>query len=72
MTTLDSPCGAGTDANRSLLVSVDATPITGPAWRVHREGREVRCYIEAESDREIGDEAGGGSMVDVLRAHETA
>jgi len=32
----------------------------------------VRCYIEAESDREIGDEAGGGSMVDVLRAHETA
>jgi phosphoribosylamine--glycine ligase len=38
-----------------LFVSADAALITDVAWQVHREGHDVKYYIEAESDREIGD-----------------
>jgi phosphoribosylamine--glycine ligase len=38
-----------------LFVSADAALITDLAWQVHREGHDVRYYIEAERDREIGD-----------------
>ncbi len=42
-------------SKRFLFVSADAALITGLAWQVHREGHDVKYYIEAESDREIGD-----------------
>jgi len=38
-----------------LFVSADAALITDLAWQVHREGHDVKYYIEAASDREIGD-----------------
>jgi NAD(P)H dehydrogenase (quinone) len=38
-----------------LFVSADAALITDLAWQVHREGHDVKYYIEAESDQEIGD-----------------
>ncbi|WEL26361.1 phosphoribosylamine--glycine ligase [Haloferax volcanii] len=38
-----------------LFVSADAALITDLAWQVRREGHDVRYYIEAEHDREIGD-----------------
>jgi phosphoribosylamine--glycine ligase len=43
------------DARHSLFVSADAALITDLAWQVSREGHDVRYYVEAESDREIGD-----------------
>jgi len=43
------------DARRFLFVSADAALITDLAWQVHREGHDVKYYIEAGSDREIGD-----------------
>nr|WP_254839161.1 hypothetical protein [Natronomonas marina] len=43
------------DSKRFLFVSADAALITDLAWQVHREGNDVKYYIEAESDREIGD-----------------
>jgi len=42
-------------ARNFLFVSADAALITDLAWQVSREGHDVRYYIEAESDREIGD-----------------
>jgi phosphoribosylamine--glycine ligase len=38
-----------------LFVSADAALITDLAWQVHREGHDVKYYVEAERDREIGD-----------------
>ncbi|WP_224448614.1 phosphoribosylglycinamide synthetase C domain-containing protein [Haloprofundus salilacus] len=38
-----------------LFVSADAALITDLAWQVEKEGHHVKLYIEAESDREIGD-----------------
>jgi phosphoribosylamine--glycine ligase len=38
-----------------LFCSLDAALIGDLAWQIHREGHEVRYYIEAESDREIAD-----------------
>jgi phosphoribosylamine--glycine ligase len=38
-----------------LFVSADAALITDIAWQVHQEGHDVQYYVEAESDREIGD-----------------
>jgi ketosteroid isomerase-like protein len=43
------------DARRFLFVSADAALIADLAWQVRREGHDVRYYVEAESDREIGD-----------------
>ena len=43
------------DPKRFLFVSADAALITDLAWQIHREGHEVRYYVEAESDGEIGD-----------------
>ena len=43
------------NATRFLFVSADAALITDLAWRVHREGYEVKYFIAAESDRQIGD-----------------
>ena len=43
------------DSARFLFVSADAALITDLAWQVHREGHDVKYYIEAESDCEIGD-----------------
>ena len=43
------------DAANFLFVPADAPLITDLAWQVHREGHAVKYYIEAESDREIGD-----------------
>ncbi|MDS0295421.1 phosphoribosylamine--glycine ligase [Halogeometricum luteum] len=43
------------DGKRFLFVSADAALITDLAWQVHREGHDVKYYIEAERDREIGD-----------------
>ena len=42
-------------SKRFLFVSADAALITDLAWQVHREGHDVKYYIEAEGDREIGD-----------------
>lgn len=42
-------------SERFLVVSLDAALIADLAWRVRREGHGVTSYIEAESDREIGD-----------------
>ena len=38
-----------------LFCSLDAALAGDLAWQVHREGHDVRYYIEAESDREIAD-----------------
>ena len=43
------------DAHNFLFCSLDAALITDLAWQVHREGHGVKYYVEAESDREIGD-----------------
>jgi len=43
------------DARNFLFVSLDAALVTDLAWQVHREGHDVRYFIEAEADREIGD-----------------
>jgi len=43
------------NGRRFLFVSMDAALITDLAWQVHREGHEVKYYIEAESGKEIGD-----------------
>ena len=43
------------DARRFLFVSADAALITDLAWQVHKEGHDVKYYIEAERDKEIGD-----------------
>jgi phosphoribosylamine--glycine ligase len=43
------------EPKRFLFCSLDAALITDLAWQVHREGHEVKYYIEAERDREIGD-----------------
>jgi phosphoribosylamine--glycine ligase len=38
-----------------LFCSLDAALLPDVAWHVHAEGHDVKYYIEAESDREIGD-----------------
>lgn len=43
------------DAKHFLFVSLDAALIGDIAWQVHREGHDVKYYIEAESDTEIAD-----------------
>jgi len=43
------------ESNHFLFISADAALITDLAWQVHREGHDVKYYIEAESDKEIGD-----------------
>ena len=43
------------DSRNFLFVSLDAALIADIAWQVHREGHDVRYYIEEEGDREIGD-----------------
>jgi len=43
-----------TTPRRFLFVSIDAL-ISDIAWHVHREGNEVRYFIENETEREIGD-----------------
>jgi len=43
------------EAKNFLFCSLDAALITDVAWQVHREGHDVKYYIEAESDQEIGD-----------------
>ena len=43
------------DTKRFLFCSLDAALITDLAWQIHREGHDVKYYIEAESDKEIGD-----------------
>ena len=43
-----------TDARKFLFISIDAL-ISDIAWQVSKEGCEVRYYIEAESERSIGD-----------------
>jgi phosphoribosylamine--glycine ligase len=43
------------DAKNVLFCSLDAALIGDLAWQVHREGHDVKYYIEAESDREIAD-----------------
>jgi len=39
------------DAKNFLFCSLDAALIGDLAWQVHREGHDVKYYIEAESDR---------------------
>lgn len=43
------------DSKHFLFVSADAALITDLAWQVHKEGHDVKYFIEAENDREIGD-----------------
>ncbi|MFB6267632.1 MAG: phosphoribosylamine--glycine ligase [Halodesulfurarchaeum sp.] len=43
------------ESKNFLFLSLDAALIADIAWQVTKEGHEVRYYIEAESDREIGD-----------------
>jgi phosphoribosylamine--glycine ligase len=43
------------DAKNFLFLSLDAALVADLAWQVHREGHDVKYYVEAESDREIGD-----------------
>jgi phosphoribosylamine--glycine ligase len=43
------------DAKNFLFLSLDAALVADLAWQVRREGHDVKYYIEAESDREIGD-----------------
>jgi phosphoribosylamine--glycine ligase len=42
-------------SKRFLFVSADAALIGDVAWQVHREGHDVKYYIEAPADREIAD-----------------
>jgi len=48
-------CHSSMATTNFLFVSADAALITDLAWQVHREGHDVKYYIEAESDDEIGD-----------------
>ena len=43
------------DSKRFLFCSLDAALVGDLAWQVHREGHDVKYYIEAESDGEIAD-----------------
>ncbi len=43
------------DSRKFLFASLDTALIGDVAWQVHREGHEVKYYIEAEADREIAD-----------------
>jgi len=43
------------NAKNFLFVSADAALITDLAWQIHSEGHDVKYYIEAENDKEIGD-----------------
>ena len=43
-----------TTPRRFLFVSIDAL-ISDIAWQVHRDGNEVRYYIDSESERQIAD-----------------
>ncbi len=43
------------DTKRFLFVSADAALITDLAWQIHEEGHDVKYYIEADPDKEIGD-----------------
>ncbi|WP_396612004.1 phosphoribosylamine--glycine ligase [Haloferax sp. S1W] len=43
------------ESRRFLFVSADAALITDLAWQIHREGHDVKYYIEAATDKEIGD-----------------
>ena len=43
------------DARNFLFCSLDAALITDVAWQVSREGHDVKYYIHADSDAEIGD-----------------
>ena len=43
------------DEKNFLFLSLDAALIADVAWQVHREGHDVKYYIDAEEDREIGD-----------------
>ncbi len=43
------------DSKNFLFCSLDAALITDVAWQVHQEGHDVKFYVEAESDQEIGD-----------------
>ncbi|WP_254535668.1 phosphoribosylglycinamide synthetase C domain-containing protein [Halomarina litorea] len=43
------------DTKKFLFASLDAALIGDIAWQVHREGHDVKYYVEAESDREIAD-----------------
>jgi phosphoribosylamine--glycine ligase len=38
-----------------FFCSLDAALVADLAWQVAREGHDVRYYIEADSDQEIGD-----------------
>lgn len=42
------------DSRKFLFCSLDAALITDLAWQIHREGHDVKYYIEAENDQEIG------------------
>jgi len=43
------------ETRRFLFCSLDAALVADLAWQVRREGHEVKYYVEAEADREIGD-----------------
>ena len=43
------------DSTNFLFCSFDAALIGDLAWQIHREGHDVKYYIEAERDEEIGD-----------------
>ncbi|MFB6149408.1 MAG: phosphoribosylamine--glycine ligase, partial [Halobacteriales archaeon] len=43
------------ESKRFLFASLDAALIGDLAWQIHREGHEVKYYIEAETDKEIAD-----------------
>jgi phosphoribosylamine--glycine ligase len=43
------------DTHNFLFCSLDAALVGDLAWQVHREGHDVKYYIEAASDREIAD-----------------
>ncbi|MFC3478695.1 phosphoribosylamine--glycine ligase [Halobacterium litoreum] len=43
------------ETKQFLFVSADAALIADVARQVHEEGHDVKYYVEAESDREIGD-----------------
>ena len=43
------------DPKNFLFLSLDSALITDIAWQVAKEGHDVKYYIEAESDKEIGD-----------------
>lgn len=55
-----------TGPHNFLFVSIDAL-ISDIAWQVSKEGNEVRYYIEAESERSIGD--GFVTKVDDWESH---